>query len=96
MIWRKEARAKRIERIAKNERRNAQNLAKAAGAGADTGARKRDIDRTLATTRTSTADLGKFDRVLDGEKKLCGVMRKVSVPSLHASSHITFTPVRSD
>jgi regulator of ribosome biosynthesis len=28
-------------------------------------------------TRTSTASMGKFDRVLDGEKKLRGVKRKV-------------------
>ncbi|KAH9036361.1 ribosome biogenesis regulatory protein-domain-containing protein [Lactarius pseudohatsudake] len=38
--------------------------------------RKRDINRTLATTRMSTASMGKFDRVLDGEKKLRGVKRK--------------------
>ncbi|KAN0123683.1 RRS1 domain containing protein [Lactarius tabidus] len=34
------------------------------------------IDRTLAMTRTSTASMGKFDRVLDGEKKLRGVKLK--------------------
>ncbi|KAN0135911.1 Ribosome biogenesis regulatory protein (RRS1) domain containing protein [Lactarius tabidus] len=70
----KEARTKRKERVAKNERQQKQNLAQAAGTG--TGARKKDIDRTLAMTRTSTASMGKFDRVLDGEKKLRGVKRK--------------------
>jgi regulator of ribosome biosynthesis len=71
----KEARVKRKDRVAKNERQQMQNVAQAAGTG--TGARKRDIDRTLAMTRTSTASMGKFDRVLDGEKKLRGVKRKV-------------------
>jgi regulator of ribosome biosynthesis len=80
----KEARVARKERMAKNERKHLQNVAQAqhgrptaATAGTGTGARKRDIDRTLATTRTSTASMGKFDRVLDGEKKLRGVKRKV-------------------
>ena len=77
----KEARAARKERVAKNDRQRLQNLAQtqkerptAMGAHVD---RKREIDRTLATTRTSTASMGKFDRVLDGEKKLRGVKRKV-------------------
>jgi hypothetical protein len=63
----KEAHAKRKERTAKNERPQMQNLAQAAITG--TGARKKDIDRTLAMTRTSTASMSKFDCVLDGEKK---------------------------
>lgn len=72
--------------MAKNERQHLQNVAQAqqgrsiAAAAAGTGARverKKDIDRTLAMTRTSTASMGKFDRVLDGEKKLRGVKRKV-------------------
>ncbi|KAI9449688.1 ribosome biogenesis regulatory protein-domain-containing protein [Lactarius psammicola] len=80
----KEARAARKERMAKNERQRMQNLARAqqgqstataTATGAQVG-RRRDIDRTLATTRTSTASMGKFDRVLDGEKKLRGVKRK--------------------
>ncbi|KAN0135904.1 Ribosome biogenesis regulatory protein (RRS1) domain containing protein [Lactarius tabidus] len=70
----KEARAKRKERIAKNERQQMQNLAQAAGTCM--GARKRDIDRTLAMTRMITARMGKFDRVLDGEAKLRGVKHK--------------------
>ena len=77
--------------MAKNERQHTQNLAKA---GAGTGARKRDIDRTLAMTRMSTASMGKFDRVLDGEKKLRGVKRKVRDPASlvpHANS-LLFRP----
>ncbi|KAI9440519.1 ribosome biogenesis regulatory protein-domain-containing protein [Lactarius indigo] len=78
----KEARVARKERTATNERQRLQNIARAqqerttttvAGTQVD---RKRDIDRTLATTRMSTASMGKFDRVLDGEKKLHGVKRK--------------------
>lgn len=75
----KEARAKQKERIA-NEYRHTQNLAKAAGAGAGTGAQEKDANRTLAMTRTSTASMSKFHRVLDGEKKLRGVKRKASFP----------------
>ncbi|KAF8270491.1 ribosome biogenesis regulatory protein-domain-containing protein [Lactarius quietus] len=79
----KEARTARKERMAKNERQRTQNLAQAqqdrtkstvatgAGAGPQID-RKKSIDRTLAMTRTSTASMGKFDRVLDGEKKLRG------------------------
>ena len=71
--------------MAKNERQHAQNLARAEkeqGTGSSSGLqiqaqRKREIDRTLATTRTSTASMGKFDRKLEGEKKLKGVKRKV-------------------
>lgn len=53
----KEARVKLKEWIAKNDRRHTQNLTKAAGmgAGAGTGARKRDIDGTLVMTQMSTA-----------------------------------------
>lgn len=39
--------------------------------------RKEEIDTTLATTRISTASMGKFDKKLEGEKKLRGVKRKV-------------------
>ncbi|KAH9004685.1 ribosome biogenesis regulatory protein-domain-containing protein [Lactarius hatsudake] len=78
----KEARVALKERTAKNERQHLQNVARAQqgrATGMATGTqvdRKRDINRTLATTRTSTASMGKFDRVLDGEKKLRGVKRK--------------------
>ena len=87
---------KQKERIAKNECQHTQNLAKV---GVGTGARKRDIDRMLAMTQTSTASKGKFNHVLDSEKKLRRVKCKVSVPAcllfspLHAYSLITFTPV---
>jgi len=67
-----EARKERKERVAKNERQHLQNLARAQHVD-----RKREIDRTLATTRSSTASMGKFDRSLEGEKKLRGVKRKV-------------------
>lgn len=81
----KVARDARKARIAKNDRQRQQNLARTAGqqsAGASTSAtsapqRKMEIDRTLATTRTSTASMGRFDRSLEGEKKLRGVKRKV-------------------
>ena len=84
--------------MAKNECRYTQNLAKAAGAGAGTGTQKKDAYRTLAMMRTST--MGKFDRVLDGENKLCGVRRKVCsrLSPLFPSPRvlITFSPVQPD
>ncbi|KAJ3569090.1 hypothetical protein NP233_g5285 [Leucocoprinus birnbaumii] len=70
---RKVARDERKARVAKNERQRLQNLAHAAGPSGD---RKKEIDRTLATTRVSTASMGKFDRQLDGEKKPRGIKRK--------------------
>lgn len=78
----KAARDERKARVAKNEKQHQQNLARAAqasGAGSSNADRKRQIDRTLAVTRTSTASLGKYDKVLDGEKKLKGVKRKVGL-----------------
>lgn len=79
----KEARDARKARVAKNERQHQQNLLKAAqvhsvgGSAAPVGDRKKIIDRTLAVTRSSTASMGKFNRQLEGEKKLKGVKRKV-------------------
>lgn len=67
----------------KNEKQHQQNLARAQGTSAAAATpihntdRKKQIDRTLATTRTSTASMGKFDKTLEGEKKLKGVKRKV-------------------
>ena len=55
----------------------AQGTSAAAAAPAHSADRKKQIDRTLATTRTSTASMGKFDKTLEGEKKLKGVKRKV-------------------
>jgi len=76
------ARAERKTRVAKNERRMTQNIARAQGETAVAGPlpreqRKKEINRTLATSRVSTASMGRFDKVLEGEKKLKGVKRKV-------------------
>ncbi|KAI0290081.1 RRS1-domain-containing protein [Multifurca ochricompacta] len=87
----KDARVARKARAKQNERQHLQNLARGArhqltatanyvvgtgvGAGMQTE-RKKEIDRTLATTRVSTASMGKFNRALEGEKKLRGVKRK--------------------
>ncbi|TFK94225.1 RRS1-domain-containing protein [Polyporus arcularius HHB13444] len=88
----KAARDARKARVAKNEKQHQQNLARAmplpvgtssTGAPAD---RKRQIDRTLAVTRTSTASMGKFDRRLEGEKKLKGVKRKFDPTEISAAS----------
>jgi regulator of ribosome biosynthesis len=85
----KEARAARKAHMAKNEQQRLKNLARsqrgqASAAAATTtkppGAlseRKGDIQRTLVMTRGSTASMGKFDRMLEGEKKPRGVKRKV-------------------
>ena len=75
----KAARAERKERVAKNERQHQANLARAAAGSSalPAGDRKKQIDRTLAVTRASTASMGRFDRQLEGEKKLKGVKRKV-------------------
>ncbi|RXW25405.1 hypothetical protein EST38_g440 [Candolleomyces aberdarensis] len=69
------ARKERKERTAKNEKQRLANIARASGTSASSS-RKDEIDRTLATTRTSTASLGRFDKKLEGEKKLRGVKRK--------------------
>ena len=90
----KEARAARKARVAKNEQQRMKNLARsqhgqaAAEATTTTRAlsvhtlseRKGELNRSLAMTRASTASMGKFDRMLEGEKKPRGVKRKVSVP----------------
>ncbi|KAI0273897.1 RRS1-domain-containing protein [Russula aff. rugulosa BPL654] len=84
----KEARAARKAHMAKNEQQRLKNLArsqhgqpstatatttKAPGALSE---RKGEIARTLAMTRSSTASMGKFDRMLEGEKKPRGGKRK--------------------
>lgn len=75
------AREERKARVAKNERQQQQNLARAQGSSSTAPVpnehRKREIERTVATTRASTASMGKFDRKLEGEKKLKGIKRKV-------------------
>ncbi|RDB19864.1 Ribosome biogenesis regulatory [Hypsizygus marmoreus] len=73
---RKVARDARKERIAKNEKKHTQNVSRANTAANPRDARKKDIEKTLATTRISTASMGKFDKKLEGEKKIRGVKRK--------------------
>ncbi|KAM5534840.1 hypothetical protein V8D89_011556 [Ganoderma adspersum] len=80
----KAARDERKARVAKNEKQHHANLARAA-ASSNSSDRKRDIDRTLGVTRTSTASLGKFDRKLDGEKPLKGVKRKFEPTEISSS-----------
>jgi len=70
----KVARDERKARVAKNEKQRLGNQARAAPSERDQ--RKKEIDTTLATTRISTASMGKFDKKLEGEKKLRGVKRK--------------------
>lgn len=77
----KVARVERKTRVAKNQRQMAQNIARSQSGGAIVGPssreqRKNEINRTLATSRASTASMGRFDQVLEGEKKLKGVKRK--------------------
>lgn len=74
-----DARNARKARVAKNERQRLQNIARAQVAREEREQRKVDIDRTLASTRTSTASMGKFDKKLEGDKKMRGVKRKVGV-----------------
>lgn len=85
----KVARDARKGRVAKNERHRQHNVARGQQEQESSGApppskvqRKKDIDRTLATTRASTASMGRFDRKLEGEKKMKGVKRKVCCPSM--------------
>ncbi|KAH7923653.1 RRS1-domain-containing protein [Leucogyrophana mollusca] len=72
----KAARDERKSRVAKNERQRLQNQARAQTALTDREERKKEIERTLATSRVSTASMGKFDKKLEGEKKMRGVKRK--------------------
>ncbi|KAJ8585765.1 RRS1-domain-containing protein [Rhizopogon salebrosus TDB-379] len=72
----KAARDERTSRVTKNKRQQLQNMARAQTAGGEREERKKDIERTLASTRISTASMGKFDKKLEGEKKLRGVKRK--------------------
>jgi regulator of ribosome biosynthesis len=76
----KVARDERKARVAKNEKQRLGNLARAPS---ERDQRKKEIDTTLATTRISTASMGKFDKKLEGEKKLRGVKRKVISSQSH-------------
>jgi len=69
---RKISRDERKARIEKHEKRQQQNVT-------SNLQRKSDIEKTLATTRISTASMGKFDKRLEGEKKLRGVKRKAGL-----------------
>ncbi|KAJ8086956.1 Rhodanese-related sulfurtransferase [Marasmius tenuissimus] len=73
---RKAARDARKARVAKNEKQRLGNVARAEQAAEARGARKNEIDRNLAQSRISTASMGKFDKKLEGEKKLRGIKRK--------------------
>ena len=73
---RKIAREARKERIAKNLKQQTQNIARAAGNN-PRQEKKQEIEKTLAAARISTASMGKFDKKLEGEKKVRGVKRKV-------------------
>jgi hypothetical protein len=75
---RKVARDARKERISKNEKKQQQNITRANG-----NPRKMEIEKTLATTKISTASMGKFDHQLDGEKKTRGVKRKVRLNEIY-------------
>jgi regulator of ribosome biosynthesis len=88
----KESRKTRKEHTLKNESQRLRNVAaaqKAAGvtettaatAGKEVNGGKRtkmDVERELATTRRSTASLGRFDRTLQGDEKRAtkGMKRK--------------------
>ena len=73
----KAARDARKARVAKNDRQRLQNVARAQGTPKEE--KKAEIEKTLATTRISTASMGRFDKKLEGEKKMKGVKRKVSI-----------------
>jgi regulator of ribosome biosynthesis len=84
----------RKARVTKNEGQRLQNLARAqqgVAVNSDTHAehKKKEIERSLVTTRASTASMGRFDRMLPGEKKPRGLKRKVTV------IHLLFFLLRS-
>ncbi|KAI6042803.1 ribosome biogenesis regulatory protein-domain-containing protein [Pisolithus marmoratus] len=78
------ARNERKSRVAKNERQRLQNLARAQAAQSEKEKRKAELDQTLAATRTSTASMGKFDKKLEGDKKMRGVKRKFDPTEISA------------
>ena len=75
---RKVARDVRRKRTSENEKKRQQNIPRAAGIPRQER-KKMEIEKTLATTKISTASMGKFDKRLDGEKDIHGVKRKVRV-----------------
>jgi len=84
-----EARKDRKSRVDKNEKQRKGNLARAAQSSGsqDKITRKKELEKSLATTRGSTASLGRFDKKLEGEPKLRGIKRKFNP---------TETPVASE
>ena len=88
----KKARAERKAKVAKNEKQRLHNAARAMPSERD--ARRHDINtnKTLATTRVSTASMGRFDKKLEGEGKIKGVKRKVALTysPLHLYSNVIF------
>lgn len=82
----KKVRDERKARVAKNEKQRAGNIARAAPRERDV--RKKEIETTLATTRISTASMGKFDKKLEGEKKMRGVKRKVRLDFTFQLAHL--------
>lgn len=78
------ARDERKSRVAKNERQRLQNLARAQAAQGEREQRKIELEKTLAATRTSTASMGKFDRKLEGDKKMRGMKRKFDPTEMSA------------
>lgn len=78
------ARDERKSRVAKNERQRLQNLGRAQTAQSEREQRKTELDKTLAATRTSTASMGKFDKKLEGDKKIRGVKRKFDPTEMSA------------
>ncbi|EMD40436.1 hypothetical protein CERSUDRAFT_148443 [Gelatoporia subvermispora B] len=87
----KVARDERKARVAKNEKQRLANLSRAQQSSSSSTApaplveRKKQIDRTLAMTRKSTASMGKFDKTLEGEKKPKGMKRKFDATEVSAA-----------
>lgn len=63
-------------------------------------ARKQELERSLLVSKAATASMGKFDDKIEGEPKVKGVKRKVSLPllcqgtvtDLRFSSHLLLPP----
>lgn len=84
------ARKERKARIAKNEAQHAANVAHAAARASSSSdasssqaakasareQRKKELERGLLVSKTSTASLGRFDKRIEGEPKVKGVKRK--------------------
>ncbi|KAK1921142.1 ribosome biogenesis-related protein [Papiliotrema laurentii] len=84
------ARKERKARIAKNEAQHAANVAHAAARASSSSdasssqaakasareQRKKELERGLLVSKTSTASLGRFDKKIEGEPKVKGVKRK--------------------